>query len=264
MIKNKITMNNTALITGATSGIGLELAKVHASKGGDLVLVARNKPKLEAIKKEFESNYHVEVLIIEKDLSRKDAAQEVYNETSSYQIPIDILINNAGFGDYGMFAETDWFKEYEMISLNIVALTQLTKLYGQDMITNGYGRIMNVASIAAFSPGPKMAIYYATKAYVLSFSEAIANEMTEQGVTVTTLCPGPTESGFEKAAALEDSGLFKKQKIATSRSVAEFGYKAMMKGTVIAIPGFMNWLMTKLLLMIPRGLVVKAVRKIQE
>lgn len=257
-------MNNTALITGATSGIGLELAKVHASKGGDLVLVARNKQKLEAIKKEFEENYHVEVLIIDVDLSRKDAAQEVYNETSSYQIPIDILINNAGFGDYGLFAETDWFKEYEMISVNVIALTQLTKLYAQDMIANGGGKIMNVASIAAFSPGPKMAIYYATKSYVLSFSEAIANEMADQGVTVTTLCPGPTETGFEKAASLEESGLFKKQKIATSRSVAEFGYKEMMKGTVIAIPGCMNWLMTKLLLLIPRGLVVKAVRKIQD
>jgi hypothetical protein len=257
-------MNNTALITGATSGIGLELAKVHASKGGDLVLVARNKHKLLEIKEEFESNYHVEVVIIEKDLSRKDATQEVYNETSAYQIRIDILINNAGFGDFGFFSDTDWFKEYEMISLNIIALTQLTKLYGQDMITNGYGRIMNVASIASFLPGPKMAIYYATKAYVLSFSEAIANEMTEQGVTVTTLCPGPTESGFEKAAALEDSGLFKKQKVATSKSVAEYGYKAMMKGKTVAIPGFTNWLMTKIILLVPRGLVVKAVRKIQE
>jgi len=257
-------MNNTALITGATSGIGLELAKIHASKGGDLVLVARNKQKLLEIKSEFESNYHVEVVIIEKDLSRKDATQEVYNETSAYQIRIDILINNAGFGDFGFFSDTDWFKEYEMISLNIVALTQLTKLYGQDMITNGYGRIMNVASIASFLPGPKMAIYYATKAYVLSFSEAIGNEFADQGVTVTTLCPGPTESGFEKAAALEDSGLFKKQKVATSKSVAEYGYKAMMKGKTVAIPGFTNWLMTKIILLVPRGLVVKAVRKIQE
>ncbi|PKP22069.1 MAG: short-chain dehydrogenase [Bacteroidetes bacterium HGW-Bacteroidetes-20] len=257
-------MNNTALITGATSGIGLELAKIHASKGGDLVLVARNEQKLLEIKEEFESNYHVEVIIIEKDLSRKDAAQEVYNETMNHQITIDILINNAGFGDFGFFSETDWFKEYEMISLNIVALTQLTKLYGQDMITNEYGRIMNVASVAAFLPGPKMAIYYATKAYVLSFSEAIANEMANQGVTVTTLCPGPTETGFEKAAALEESGLFKKQKIASSKSVAEYGYNAMMKGKTVAIPGFTNWLMTKLILLAPRSLVVKVVRKIQD
>lgn len=257
-------MNNTALITGATGGIGLELAKIHASKGGDLVLVARNKQKLLEIKDEFESNYHVEVMIIDKDLSRKDAAQEVYNETLNRQINIDILINNAGFGDFGFFSETDWFKEYEMISLNIIALTQLTKLYGQDMITNEYGKIMNVASIASFLPGPKMAIYYATKAYVLSFSEAIANEMAHQGVTVTTLCPGPTETGFEKAAALEESGLFKKQKVATSKSVAEYGYQAMMKGKTVAIPGFTNWLMTKLILLAPRSLVVKVVRKIQD
>lgn len=257
-------MENTALITGASSGIGMELAKIHASKGGDLVLVARNIAKLNEIKREFESNYHIEVMVIEMDLSRKDAAQEVYNETIAKNITIDILINNAGFGDYGLFTETDWYKEYEMISLNITALTQLTKLYAQDMVANGYGRIMNIASIAAFSPGPKMAIYYATKAYVLSFSEAIANELADQGVTVTTLCPGPTDTGFEKVAALDESGLFQKQKVASAKSVAEYGYKAMMNGKVIAIPGCRNWLMTKLLLFIPRNLVAKAVRRIQD
>ncbi len=257
-------MENTALITGASSGIGMELAKIHASKGGDLVLVARNIAKLNEIKREFESNYHVEVMVIEMDLSRKDAAQEVYNETIAKNITVDILINNAGFGDYGYFTETDWYKEYEMISLNITALTQLTKLYAQDMVSNGFGRIMNVASIAAFSPGPKMAIYYATKAYVLSFSEAIANELADQGVTVTTLCPGPTDTGFEKVAALDESGLFQNQKVASAKSVAEYGYDAMMNGKVIAIPGCRNWLMTKLLLFIPRSLVAKAVRRIQD
>ncbi|MDX9892439.1 MAG: SDR family oxidoreductase [Bacteroidales bacterium] len=257
-------MNNTALITGASSGIGLDLAKIHAKKGGDLVLVARNKQKLLEIKHEFESNYHIEVVAIEQDLSRKDAAQEVYNQTKQFGITVDILINNAGFGDFGFFAETDWFKEYEMISLNIVALTQLTKLYAQDMIEQGSGRILNVASIAAFLPGPKMAIYYATKAYVLSFSEAIANEFADQGITVTTLCPGPTDTGFEKAAALEESGLFKKQKVVSSMPVAEYGYKAMMNGKTIAIPGFRNKLLTKLVLFAPRNWVVKAVRYIQD
>ncbi|HPS70809.1 MAG TPA: SDR family oxidoreductase [Bacteroidales bacterium] len=257
-------MNNTALITGASSGIGLDLAKIHAKLGGDLVLVARNKQKLLEIKNEFESNYHIEVVVIEQDLSRKDAAQEVYNQTKQQGISIDILINNAGFGDFGFFAETDWFKEYEMISLNIVALTQLTKLYAQDMISNGSGRILNVASVAAFLPGPKMAIYYATKAYVLSFSEAIANEFAANGITVTTLCPGPTDTGFEKAAALEESGLFKKQKVVSSMPVAEFGYKAMMKGKTVAIPGFTNKLLTKLILFVPRSWVVKAVRYIQD
>lgn len=257
-------MNNTALITGASSGIGLDLAKIHAKKGGDLVLVARNKQKLLEIKHEFESNYHIEVVVIEQDLSRKDAAQEVYNQTKQFGITVDILINNAGFGDFGFFAETDWFKEYEMISLNIVALTQLTKLYAQDMIEQGSGRILNVASIAAFLPGPKMAIYYATKAYVLSFSEAIANEFADQGITVTTLCPGPTDTGFEKAAALEESGLFKKQKVVSSMPVAEYGYKAMMKGKTVAIPGFRNKLLTKLVLFAPRSWVVKAVRYIQD
>lgn len=191
-------MNNSALITGATGGIGLELAKIHASKGDNLVLVARNKAKLEEIKLEFEALYHVKVMVIAKDLSKVNAAQEVYNQTTTEQIKIDFLINNAGFGDFGMFVETDWFKESEMIALNIVALTQLTKLYAQDMISNEFGRIMNVASIAAFLPGPKMAIYYATKAYVLSFSEAIANEMADQGVTVTTLCPAQQILGLLK------------------------------------------------------------------
>ena len=257
-------MNNTALITGASSGIGLDLAKIHAKLGGDLVLVARNKQKLLEIKNEFESNYHVEVVVIEQDLSHKDAAQEVYNQTQQLGITIDILINNAGFGDFGFFAETDWFKEYEMISLNIIALTQLTKLFAQDMIEQGSGRILNVASVAAFLPGPKMAIYYATKAYVLSFSEAIANEFADNGITVTTLCPGPTDTGFEKAAALEESGLFKKQKVVSSMPVAEFGYKAMMKGKTVAIPGFTNKLLTKLILFVPRSWVVKAVRYIQD
>ena len=257
-------MNNTALITGASSGIGLDLAKIHAKKGGDLVLVARNKQKLLEIKNEFESNYHIEVVIIKQDLSHKDAAQEVYNQTKQQGICIDILINNAGFGDFGFFTETDWFKEYEMISLNIVTLTQLTKLYAQDMIEQGSGRILNIASVAAFLPGPKMAIYYATKAYVLSFSEAIANEFADKGITVTTLCPGPTDTGFEKAAALEDSGLFKKQKVANSMPVATYGYKAMLKGKTVAIPGCTYKLLTKLILFVPRSWVVKAVRYIQD
>lgn len=254
----------TALITGASNGIGLELAKVHASKGGDLVLVARNKTKLDELKTELESQYKVSVYTIGKDLSANNSAQEVYEETSKQNIKIDYLINNAGFGDFGMFVETEWNKELQMINLNITTLTQFTKLYLQDMIKRGSGKIMNVASTAAFQSGPTMAVYYATKAYVLSFSEAVDNEVSDKGVTVTTLCPGATESGFQAAAAMEESNLVKGKKLPTSKEVAEYGYASMMKGKTVAIHGMMNWIMANSVRFTPRALVVKLTRKIQD
>lgn len=254
----------TALITGASNGIGLELAKVHASKGGDLILVARNKSKLDELKKELEREYKIKVYTIGKDLSANNAAQEVYDETQKQNIQIDYLINNAGFGDFGMFAETDWNKELQMINLNITTLTQFTKLYLQDMVKRRNGKIMNVASTAAFQSGPTMAVYYATKAYVLSFSEAIDNEVSDKGVTVTALCPGATESGFQAAAAMEESNLVKGKKLPTSKEVAEYGYTAMLKGKTIAIHGLMNWILANSVRFMPRALVVKVTRKMQD
>lgn len=254
----------TALITGASNGIGLELAKVHASKGGNLVLVARNKSKLEELKTQLEQQYKIKVYIIGKDLSANNAAQEVYDETQKQNIQIDYLINNAGFGDFGMFAETDWNKELQMINLNITTLTQFTKLYLQDMVKRRNGKIMNVASTAAFQSGPTMAVYYATKAYVLSFSEAIDNEVSDKGVTVTALCPGATESGFQAAAAMEESNLVKGKKLPTSKEVAEYGYAAMLKGKTVAIHGFMNWFLANSVRFMPRALVVKVTRKMQD
>lgn len=174
------------------------------------------------------------------------------------------MINNAGFGDFGMFVETDWNKELQMINLNITTLTQFTKLYLQDMVKRGSGKIMNVASTAAFQSGPTMAVYYATKAYVLSFSEAVDNEVSDKGITVTTLCPGATESGFQAVAAMEESNLVKGKKLPTSKEVAEYGYKAMMKGKTVAIHGFMNWIMANSVRFTPRALVVKITRKIQD
>jgi uncharacterized protein len=257
-------MKNTALITGASNGIGLELAKVHASKGGDLVLVARNKTKLDELKADLEKQYKVTVYTIGKDLSANNSALEVYNETTKQNIQIDYLINNAGFGDFGMFAETDWNKELQMINLNITTLTQFTKLYLKDMVKRGSGKIMNVASTAAFQSGPTMAVYYATKAYVLSFSEAVDNEVSDKGVTVTTLCPGATESGFQAAAAMEESNLVKGKKLPTAKEVAEYGYSSMMKGKTVAIHGMMNWIMANSVRFTPRALVVKLTRKIQD
>ncbi len=254
----------TALITGASNGIGLELAKIHASQGGNLVLVARNKVKLDELKAEFENIYKVKVYSIGKDLAANNAAQEVYDETTKQNIQIDYLINNAGFGDFGMFAETDWNKELQMINLNITTLTQFSKLYLKDMVSRKSGKIMNVASTAAFQSGPTMAVYYATKAYVLSFSEAVDNEVSDKGITVTALCPGATESGFQAAAAMEESALVKGKKLPSSKEVAEYGYKAMLKGKTVAIHGLMNWIMANSVRFTPRALVVKITRKIQD
>ena len=254
----------TALITGASNGIGLELAKIHASKGDNLVLVARNKQKLDELKHELESAHNIKVYTIGKDLSLPNAAKDVYDETKRQNISIDYLINNAGFGDFGMFAETDWNKELQMINLNITALTHFTKLYLQDMVKRRNGKIMNVASTAAFQPGPTMAVYFATKAYVLNFSEAVNNEVSDKNITVTALCPGPTESGFQAAAALEDSKLFKGKNIPSSKTVAEFGYRSMMSGKTVAIHGLVNSILANAIRIMPRALVVKVTRKMQE
>lgn len=257
-------MKNTALITGASSGIGLELAKIHAAKGGDLVLVARNKSKLDDLKNELETQFKVSVYTIDKDLSVINSAQGVYDETTKQGIQIDFLINNAGFGDFGMFVETDWNKELQMINLNITTLTQFTKLYLQDMVKRRSGKIMNVASTAAFQSGPTMAVYYATKAYVLSFSEAVNNEVIDKGITVTTLCPGPTKSGFQAAAAMEESNLVKGKKLPNAKEVAEYGYASMLKGKTVAIHGTMNWIVANSVRFLPRSIVVKLTRKIQD
>ncbi len=253
-------MKNTALITGASNGIGLELARVHASKGGDLIIVARSKDKLDALKSEIEVQYKVEVICIEKDLSLPNAAQDIYNETKNIQV--DYLINNAGFGDHGFFTDTNWNKEHRMIELNITALTQFTKLYLQDMVKRGSGRIMNVASTASFQPGPTMAVYCATKAYVLSFSEAVNNEVSDKGVTITALCPGATQSGFDVAASMENSNLFKNKNLPTSKDVAVYGYASMMKGKAVAIHKLSNYIMANSGRFVPRSWVVKIARMI--
>ena len=257
-------MNKTALITGATSGIGYELAYIHAKQGGNVVLVARSKDKLEQIKKDLENKYKIDVYIIEKDLSIKDSAKDVFDELIKNNITIDYLINNAGFGDYGFFNDSDWGKLERMINLNITALTQLTKLFLKDMIKRRDGKIMNVASTAAFQSGPTMAVYYATKAYVLSFSEAINNEVKNSRVTVTTLCPGATQSGFQEAASLQESRLVKGRKLPTSKEVAEYGYNAMLKGKSVAIHGIVNYLLANSVRFFPRSAVVKITRFIQD
>jgi short-subunit dehydrogenase len=254
-------MKNTALITGASNGIGLEMAKIHASKGGDLVLVARSKDKLDELKSELENQFRITVYTICKDLSAINAAQEVYEETKMQNIPIDFLINNAGFGNFGMFTDTDWNKELQMINLNMTTLTLFTKLYLQDMVKRRNGHIMNVASTAAFQSGPTMAIYSATKAYVLSFTEALSNEVKDKGVKITALCPGATQTGFDTAAGMQDSLLFKGKKLPSAKDVAEYGYNAMINGKTVAIHGILNYIMANSVRFTPRALVLLIARK---
>ncbi len=252
-------MRRTVLITGASNGLGVEFAKIHAAKGDNLVLVARGKDKMNLLKTEIEKRHNVSVLVIGRDLSEPAAAKTIFNELKTQKIKVDYLINNAGFGDFGNFENSNWEKQLQMINLNITALAYFTRLFLPDMIKNKYGKIMNVASTAAFQPGPSMSVYFATKAFVLSFSEAIANELKGTGVTVTALCPGATATGFKTAAALDNSNLFKGT-IATSKSVAEFGYKAMMKGKTVVIHGLMNKFMAFSVRFAPRKLVTALTR----
>ncbi|MGN0626504.1 MAG: SDR family NAD(P)-dependent oxidoreductase [Oscillospiraceae bacterium] len=231
-------MTKTALITGASGGIGYELAEIFAKHKNNLVLVARSEDKLNKIKEKLEKKYKISVLVIAKDLTEEGAAQSVYNEVKASGTDVDYLVNNAGFGDNNAFNDTALSVQENMVKLNVLALTQLTHLFGGDMKERGEGKILNIASIAAFSAGPYMSVYYASKAFVLSFSEAVAEELRPYGVTVTALCPGPTKTGFEKTADLEKARMFKFFKPADADDVAEYGYEAMMKGrTVIVAKG---------------------------
>lgn len=254
----------TALITGASSGIGEEFAKLFAKDKIDLVLVARNENKLKELAGELHQQFGVDVKVLSKDLSVLKQTEEIFNELQQENISIDYLVNNAGFGDYEFFAESEWKKQEEMINVNIMALTKLTHLFLPVMKQSGFGKVLNVASTAAFQPGPTMSVYFATKAFVLHFSEAIANELEGTGVTVTALCPGAFESGFQKTAALEESRLVKGKKLPTSKEIAAFGYKHLMKGTKVCIPGAMNYIMANSVRFAPRSWVVKIARIMQD
>jgi uncharacterized protein len=254
----------TALITGASSGIGLEFAKTFAAAKNNLVLVARSEGKLNVLANELKMAHGISVKVISADLSSMDEVQRVYDTCKAENIVIDYLVNNAGFGDFGFFVESDWDKTAQMIDLNIKSLTKMCRLFIPDMVARKSGKILNIASTAAFQPGPTMAVYYATKSYVLFFSEAICNELQGTGVSVTCLCPGATESGFQQAAALEESKLVKGKKLPTSKQVAEFGYKAMMKNKMTVIHGLMNTIMATSIRFTPRKLALAIVRKIQE
>lgn len=251
----------TALITGASNGIGLELAKIFAREKINLILVARNEQKLNELAKELAEN-GIEITIITKDLSITKNAEELYNELKSKGLAIDFLVNNAGFGLRGNITETDWQRELEMLTLNIVSLTYLSKKVAGDMRAAGNGRILNIGSTASFQPGPFMAVYCATKAYVLSFSEAINFELKGTGVSVTTLCPGVTETGFHVVAKTEGSGMLKSMSMASAEDVAKYGYKIMMKGKSMGVYGFVNKIMVSSVRFTPRSIVMGIAAKL--
>jgi len=265
-MKTDLTSGNptTALVTGASMGIGLELARVLASHGHNLILVARHRDTLEAVAGNLEGKHGISAAVIPADLSHVDAPAQLYDSITADGLKVDFLINNAGFGLGGEFSDTDVDRELDMIQLNVSALTHLTKLFLPAMLKRKSGRIMNVASTAAFQPGPLMAVYYATKAYVLSFSEAIAEELRDTGVTVTALCPGATATQFAETAQVSNSRLFTRLGVANAEQVAAYAYSAMMRGERVAIPGMRDRVMLQAERIAPRALVTRMVRLAQE
>jgi uncharacterized protein len=253
----------TALITGASGGIGEALARTLAQHGYDLILVARTISKLETLGAELNAKNGVQTTSISSDLSAFDASEKLIAELETRELNVDLLVNNAGFAEYGEFATGDPQKQQQMISLNILTLTMLTRALLPKMLERKFGRVMNVASTAAFMPGPLMSVYYASKAYVLSFSEALGEELLGTGVTVTALCPGPTESDFQARAAMQDSKLVQGKTLMTAKEVAEQGVAALERGQRVVIPGFINQIQAQVSRFLPRAIVPGMIKNIQ-
>ena len=256
--------NGTALITGASGGIGYELAKLFANNHYNLVLVARSSGKLSQFADELQRQFGISTRPVVLDLAVASAPQALFDQLQRDGVAIDILVNNAAFGASGEFSEIPLEESLGQIQLNITALTALTRLFLAPMLSRRSGKIMNVASTAGFQAGPLMAVYYATKAYVISFSEAIANEVNGSGVTVTCFCPGATDTGFQKRAAIEGSALFRKLRPMDAKTVAADGYRALMAGKTLAISGFRNWLVAESVRFAPRKMVTAISRKLIE
>jgi short-subunit dehydrogenase len=253
-VAKTIDMKSTALITGASKGLGAEFARLFASKQVDLILVARSENELKEIKSELENRFNISVRTIVSDLSLPENVRSVYDEIKADRIKVDYLVNNAGFGDFGDFSDTEWERHEQMINLNMTALTQFCYLFLQDWISRGRGKILNVASTAAFQPGPGMSVYFASKAYVASFSQAIAYECRKHGITVTALCPGPVKTNFGKAARMKHpNGFVKGMNTPSPAEVVAFGYRAMMKGRTLAIHGRLNRIVANIVRFIPRS-----------
>ena len=252
-------MSTFTLVTGASTGIGRELATLCAAHKRNLVLVARSENKLLSLAESLRSEHGVRVEVLVQDLSEPGAAEKTKAEVAALGLDVDALINNAGFGYLGPFQQAETGNQLDMVQLNITALTHLTSLFLPDMVEKGRGRILNIASTASFQPGPFMAVYYATKAYVLSFSEALTEELRGTGVTVTALCPGVTATEFQARAKTADSGLIRLG-MQDAGFVAKVGYRAMVKGKAVAVPGLVNRFLVLLVRLSPRFAVRRVVR----
>lgn len=257
-------MKNVALITGASSGLGKEFAQLHAEQNGDLIIIARRQDKLADLKADLERTYDINVKIIVKDLTQPEAAKQIYEEVTQENITIDYLINNAGFGGVGKFHERAWKQDLAMINLNIIALTALTRYFLPDFVARNRGKILNVSSTASFLPGPLQAVYYATKAYVTFFSNAIAEELYDTNVTVTNLMPGATATEFGATSGMDKTNLFEKP--VSARLVAKDGYSGMLAGKLDVVSGltFSQKVMMKMLPFTPKKIILKQVRQMQE
>ncbi|NAS11504.1 SDR family NAD(P)-dependent oxidoreductase [Poritiphilus flavus] len=257
-------MKEVALVTGASSGIGLELARIHAERGGDLIIVARRIEKLTELQKELEQQHGIRVTAIAKDLSKAGAAQALFEQISNSGIEVKYLINNAGFGLRGKFHELPWSRQQEMINLNMVSLTELMYLFLPRMVSRNSGKILNTSSTASFLPGPLQAIYFASKAYVTYLGNAISEELYDTNVTITTLMPGATETEFAAVSGMDKTDLF--EKTVSARSVAEAGYDGMLKGKLDVVSGLTvaQSLMMKSIPFTPKKMLLKQIRKMQE
>ena len=255
-------MNHTALITGASGGIGYELAKLFAKDHYNVVLVARSAPKLTQFADELQRQFSVSAKAVPLDLTAVAAPQFLFDQLQREGIMVDVLVNNAGYGVLGEFLKVSVDESLGQIQLNIIALTHLTKLFLGPMIERHSGKIMNVASTAGFQPGPLMSVYYASKAYVISFSEGLANELKGSGVTVTCLCPGPTETSLQERAGMENTRLVKTLRPMDAKTVARDGYRGLMAGKTLVISGFRNWLEAESVRFSPRKLVTAVSRKL--
>ncbi|MBC2716065.1 MAG: SDR family oxidoreductase [Desulfobacteraceae bacterium] len=259
MRKTALMMRKTALITGASAGIGLELCKVFAGNGYNIVLVSRNRQKLEQVARELENKHYLQATVIPKDLCEPTAPQALYDEIAAMGIVIDVLVNNAAFGLYGRFTDFSVRRHMGMIQVNITALTVLCKLFGADMVKKGAGSILNVASTAAFQAGPLLGSYYASKAYVLMLSEAMNSELRKDGVTVTALCPGPTQTEFFERNDMIGTNVAKSPWLMSAADVAAAGYAGLIKKKCIVIPGFFNKLLAFSVRLSPRWLPAEIV-----